>query len=35
MANSMENYDIISSDSEKDQLNDHLFGELQHYQFKL
>ena len=29
----LENYNIISSNSEQDKLNDYLFGELQHYQF--
>ena len=36
MVNSMENYNIISSDSvNKMKLNGKQYGELQHYQFRL
>ena len=35
MVNSMENYNIISSDSEQDKLNDKQYGEPQHFQLTL
>ena len=35
MVDSMENYNIISSDSEQDKLNDKQYGESQHFQLTL